>query len=69
MSSISDSERKRDALSQRAYRVFEIAEILGISNASAYRLIKEGHFRTVRIGTSIRISRQSFDEWLDKTKS
>ena len=32
---------------------------------SAYRLIKEGHFKTVRIGNAIRVSRKSFDEWLD----
>ena len=69
MNSIPDNERKGNKLSQRTYRVCDIAEILGISNASAYRLIKEGHFNTVRIGTSIRISRQSFDEWLDKTRN
>lgn len=69
MDSIPDNERKGDGLPQRTYRVCEIAKILGISNASAYRLIKEGHFNTVRIGTSIRISRQSFDDWLDKVQS
>lgn len=28
--------------------------------------VKEGHFKTVRIGTAIRISKKSFDEWLEK---
>lgn len=48
-----------------AYTVKEIAEILGIGLTSAYSLIKSGVFRTVRIGRAIRVSRKSFDEWLD----
>ena len=65
MGSITDSEHQGDASTKRTYRVNEVTKILGVSNAPAYRLIKEGHFRTVRIGSSIRVSRQSFDEWLD----
>ena len=57
MGSITDSEHQGDASTKRTYRVNEVAKILGV--------IKEGHFRTVRIGSSIRVSRQSFDEWLD----
>lgn len=66
MGSISDHARKGDVPAKRTYRVSEIADILGVSNVTAYRLIKEGHFRTVRIGSSIRVSKQSFDEWLDR---
>lgn len=50
---------------QKTYRVEEIAKILGIGRSSAYNLVREGHFRAVRIGTSIRVSKKSFDEWLD----
>ena len=50
----------------KTYRVDDIAQILGVARSYAYNLIKEGHFKTVRIGTAIRISRKSFDEWLDK---
>ena len=32
----------------------------------AYTLVKKGYFKSVRIGTAIRISRKSFDEWLDQ---
>lgn len=49
----------------RTYKVEEIAEILSISRTSAYNLVKEGHFKVVRIGNAIRVSRKSFDEWLD----
>jgi len=51
---------------QRTYRVEDIASMLGIGRSSAYTLVQEGHFRIVRIGTSIRISKKSFDEWLDQ---
>lgn len=50
---------------QRTYTVEEIAKILGIGRTSAYNLVKEGHFKIVRIGNAIRVSKKSFDEWLD----
>ena len=53
----------------RAYTVEEIAAILHIGRSSAYTLVKKGYFKSVRIGTAIRISRKSFDEWLEMTRS
>ena len=50
---------------KRTYTVEEIAHILGIGRTSAYILVKEGHFNIVRIGNAIRISKRSFDKWLD----
>lgn len=50
----------------RTYKVEDIAEILSISMTSAYTLVRQGHFKVVRIGNAIRISRKSFDEWLDE---
>lgn len=50
---------------RRTYTVEEIAEILNIGRTSAYSLVKEGHFKVVRVGNAIRISKKSFDEWLD----
>ena len=50
---------------EKTYRVEDIAKILDIGRSSAYNLVREGHFKTVRIGTAIRISRKSFDEWLE----
>lgn len=60
------SEQIRNTPERRTYMVEEVADILGIGRSSAYNLVKEGHFKTVRIGTSIRVSKKSFDEWLDK---
>ena len=50
---------------QRTYMVEDIAVMLNIGRTSAYNLVKEGHFKTVRVGNAIRISKKSFDEWLD----
>lgn len=50
---------------KRTYTVSEIQEILGIGRNAAYAIVKKGCFSTVRIGGIIRISKRSFDEWLD----
>ena len=49
----------------RTYTVNDVARILGVSRTQAYRLVQEGFFKSVRIGNAIRISKRSFDEWLD----
>ncbi|MEG2138943.1 MAG: helix-turn-helix domain-containing protein [Oscillospiraceae bacterium] len=51
---------------KRTYTVREVADILGISSSAAYTLVRTEPFKTVRIGTAIRISKASFDDWLDK---
>lgn len=51
---------------KRAYSVDDIMAILDISRSSAYILIKKKLFRSVKIGNQLRISKASFDEWLDK---
>ena len=55
----------QDTHDKRTYQVEEIAGILGIGRSSAYELVRQGLFRTVKIGTAIRISKKSFDDWLD----
>ena len=59
-------ENKQESFDKRTYTVDEIQDILNISKPSAYNLVKQGLFRSVRIGGSIRISKRSFDEWLDQ---
>lgn len=51
---------------RRTYTVDEIAEILDIGRTSAYKLVKQNLFKSVRIGTTIRISKKSFEEWMAK---
>lgn len=55
----------RQAQEKRTYTIVEIQDILGISRVTAYALVKKGLFHSVRIGSSIRVSKRSFDAWLD----
>ena len=48
------------------YTVKEIQDILGISRPTVYELLKKNEFRWIQIGTKYRISKKSFDGWLDK---
>ena len=46
------------------YRVDEIAQLLAISNRAAYNLCNTTKdFKVIRLGTSIRVIKQSFDDW------
>ena len=56
----------RSCEEKRVYTVQEIMELLDISEPTAYKLIQSGAFRYVRVGAAYRISKVSFDEWLDK---
>lgn len=51
---------------KRTYTVDEIQDILGISRSLAYNMVKKNLFRCVKIGGAIRISKKSFDAWLDQ---
>lgn len=50
---------------KRTYSVQEIADILQISRSMAYNLCHQSLFKTVKVGKYIRVSKPSFDEWLD----
>lgn len=50
---------------KKTYSVQEIAEILQISKTKAYELCKNPDFRIIRLGRTIRVSKASFDAWLD----
>jgi excisionase family DNA binding protein len=75
---ISERENKRDVKDRedsmkdssedgkRTYRIEEIQDILDISRSAAYSLIKRKEFHSVKIGGLIRVSRKSFDRWLDQ---
>ena len=55
-----------DALPEkRTYTVEEIQVILGISRGTAYKLLEKKEFRWFKIGSTYRISKKSFDDWLD----
>ncbi len=49
----------------KTYSVQHIADILRISRSKAYELCLNPEFKVIRLGRTIRISKQSFDEWLN----
>ncbi len=57
--------QEASANQKRSYSVAEAAEILGVSKRSIYNLCSSNAFKTVRIGSKLRISKKSFDDWLD----
>ncbi len=59
---------KQAVSEKRTYSVQEIADILQISRSMAYNLCKQSHFKTVKVGKYVRVSKPSFDEWLDTHK-
>lgn len=61
------SVTNEDKYVKRVYTVDEIMDILGISKTTAYQLVKSGVFHYVRAGGQIRISKKSFDKWLDQS--
>lgn len=61
-----DSKEKKPLPEPRTYTVEQIAAILNIGRTTAYQLVKEEQFRIVRIGNAIRVSKKSFDEWLER---
>jgi len=51
---------------KRVYTVDEVQDILGISKTTAYSIVKQQLFRCVKVGGHYRISKRSFDNWLDR---
>lgn len=54
---------------KRCYTVQDLQEILCVSRPSIYELLKKREFRWIQVGGKYRISKKSFDEWLDHLES
>ena len=59
-----NTSKEKQATQSRTYTVSDIATILSVSRTTAYKLANSGLFKTIRIGNMIRVSRKSFEEWL-----
>lgn len=44
----------------------EVGEVLGISRASAYELVRSKGFPHMKIGTRILVPRDKFIQWIDQ---
>ena len=53
---------------KRCYTVKDLQEILGVSRPSVYDLLKKNEFRRILAGGKYRISKKSFDAWLDENE-
>ncbi len=58
-------EEQINPIDKKTYTVMEIQDILGISQPTAYALIKQNLFRSIKVGRHIRVSKSSFDAWID----
>ena len=64
---ISDIEDTHTPIKEKkTYTVDEIATLLNISKKSAYLLVKTEQVNYVRVGRAIRVSKVSFDKWLNQ---
>lgn len=63
---MSDTVTVDKGLEKRCYTVKEIQTMLGISRPTVYDLLQEKKFRWFKIGNKYRISKNSFDEWLEQ---
>lgn len=53
-----------ESSSKKTYTVKEIAEILGVSERTAYQHCKTTkNFKVLYVGRNVRIHKQSFDSW------
>lgn len=46
--------------------VVDVAQVLGISRAGAYELVKSADFPAMKIGTRIIVPKERFIEWINK---
>ena len=53
----------------RCYTVQDLQDILGVGRKSVYGLLKRNEFRWIKVGAVYRISKKSFDEWLESRNS
>lgn len=51
---------------KRCYTVEDLQIILGISRSTVYKLLEQKEFRWMKIEAAYRISKKSFDAWLDE---
>ena len=62
-------EGNRDQImpaTKRLLKASEVAEMLQVSRAQAYRLMKIGEIPAVRVGSSVRVKRSDLEEYIEK---
>ena len=63
---IFQGKEDKEMSEKRCYTVQELQEILGVSRPTIYNLLKKKEFRWIQLDDGkYRISKKSFDDWLD----
>ncbi|MEE1138733.1 MAG: helix-turn-helix domain-containing protein [Acutalibacteraceae bacterium] len=62
---VEEKNKDNPVYEKRVYTVEEIMDILDISKNAAYSLVNSGVFHYVKVGGHYRISKKSFDNWLE----
>jgi excisionase family DNA binding protein len=68
---ISDRERQGDQAlpdPKRLLKATEVAELLQVSRAHAYNLMRRGEIPSVRMGGAVRVRRSDLDEFIEQSK-
>ena len=53
-----------DVMDKLLYRLSELVEVLGLSRARVYELLREGTLPKVVIGRSVRVPARALEEWV-----
>ena len=59
-------EYNEETFDNQVYTLEEIKDILKIGRNSSYNLLNENYFKIIKLGKIVRISKKSFDNWLNK---
>jgi excisionase family DNA binding protein len=49
-------------------KVPEVARIIRVARSRAYELVAEGEIPSIKIGRSVRVSREELDRWLEEQR-
>ncbi len=55
-----------ETFDNQVYTLEEIKDILKIGRNSSYNLLNKNYFKIIKLGKIVRISKKSFDNWLNK---
>lgn len=53
---------------EKYYTVEEVADILKVNKFTVYRWVNEKRLKSLKFGTSVRISQKDLDQFLDNAK-
>lgn len=62
------NNKPNGAAERRCYTVEDLETMLFVSRPTVYRLLKLSKFPWFKVGSTYRIPKKSFDEWLENCK-